>query len=169
MGVLDRDSFEYGQELRALAAAKGCHHIEFLRVMDMLDPGKGSGGGDLAVDISADAYLSAVPAMRADLERLFLDRAFDVERELETNPDTQLTYSGFAKLVAQDMRWGRNFDHALLDDTHKHDQAVEKVARAMIRRLVVNSDRPPPERDEQEADWSVRLFGELPGIREPAS
>ncbi|EKG10494.1 Monooxygenase FAD-binding protein [Macrophomina phaseolina MS6] len=136
MGVLDRDAFRYGEELRALAMTKACRHIEFVRVMDVLERRGGSAGG-FAGDISAEqAYQSAAPGLRAELERSFLDRAFDVDRELEANPNTRLTFAGFVKLLARDMRWGRHFDRALLDDKRQYDKAVEEVARAMVRRLV---------------------------------
>lgn len=143
MGVLDRDAFRYGEELRALAMTKACRHIEFVRVMDVLERRGGSAGG-FAGDISAEqAYQSAAPGLRAELERSFLDRAFDVDRELEANPNTRLTFAGFVKLLARDMRWGRHFDRALLDDKRQYDKAVEEVARAMVRRLVVSSALTP--------------------------
>ncbi|GME65142.1 Monooxygenase FAD-binding protein [Neofusicoccum parvum] len=128
MGVSDEDSFAYGQALRNMATTKGFHHIKFLRVQDILQPVE-------TVEISREKYLETVPSLRKELGS-FLGSAFDVQHELNTNPDTQLTYRSFVDLLTNDMPFRRNFDQGILEDERRYDDEVRRLAVAMVERLV---------------------------------
>lgn len=130
MGVADSDSFQYGESLRSLAARKRFRYITFLRVPDILSQESGP-------TTSRDAYLTAVPYLRKQLET-FLNPHINIENEIDGNEDTMLTYQSFVALLAKDMPWRDDFDKNLLQDERRYNQEVKKLAECMVKRLIVS-------------------------------
>ncbi|KAL1615018.1 hypothetical protein SLS56_011962 [Neofusicoccum ribis] len=128
MGVADSDSFQYGESLRSLAARKRFRYITFLRVPDILSQESGP-------TTSRDAYLTAVPYLRKQLET-FLNPHINIESEIDGNEDTMLTYQSFVALLAKDMPWRDDFDKNLLQDERRYNQEVKKLAECMVKRLI---------------------------------
>lgn len=75
--------------------------------------------------------------MREQLETRFLAAEFNVEEEIRSNADTNLTYRGYVQLVDEDLKWGSNINEQVLSSPTAYKEVVQNVAKGMIRRLLV--------------------------------
>lgn len=113
-----------------MAARKEFNFIRFLRLSDLLPSGN-------SIELSKEAYLASVPGLREQLETDFLDKTFDVEQEIRSNPDTKITYEGYVKLADEDLRWSSTLDKEVLSTPSLYDEAAKEAAKGMIKRLIV--------------------------------
>lgn len=131
VGVSDEVAYDYGLRLRELAHEKKFSSIQFIRLMDLMGLGDGE-------KISKPDYLELVPTVR---ERLmssdYFDQSFNIDTELETNPDTKATFDGFFSRISEDLKWGKGLDAAAVAaDQAAYDAEVARVVKAMIQRLI---------------------------------
>ena len=134
VGIPDEEAYDYGLRLRELAQEKKFSSIQFIRLMDLMGLGDGE-------KISKSGYLEHVLTIR---ERLmssdYFDQSFNIETELETNPDTKATFDGFFSRISEDLKWGKGLDAAAVAaDQAAYDAEVARVIKAMIQRLIVSN------------------------------
>lgn len=114
-----------------MAEEKHFSSIQFIRLMDLLRLGDGE-------KVSRSEYLRLVPTCRKQLmSSKFIDANFDVERELQRNPDTRTSYESYFARISEDLCWAKGFDPAIAADPDLYAAEVSKVAKTMIKRLVV--------------------------------
>lgn len=133
VGIPDEEAYDYGLRLRELAQDKKFSSIQFIRLMDLMGLGDGE-------KISKSDYLDLVPTIR---ERLmsseYFDQSFNIETELETNPDTKATFDAFFSRISEDLKWGKGLDAAVVADQAAYDAEVARVVKVMIQRLIVSN------------------------------
>lgn len=133
VGIPDEEAYDYGLRLRELAQEKKFSSIQFIRLMDLMGLGDGE-------KISKSDYLELVPTIR---ERLmsgdYFDQSFNIETELESNPDTKATFGGFFSRISEDLKWGKGLDAAVVADQAAYDAEVARVVKVMIQRLIVSN------------------------------
>lgn len=132
VGIPDEEAYDYGLRLRELAQEKRFSSIQFIRLMDLMGLGDGE-------KISKPDYLELVPAIRQRLmSSEYFDQTFNIETELETNPDTKATFDGFFSRISEDLKWGKGLDAAVVADRTAYDAEVARVVKVMIQRLIVS-------------------------------
>ncbi|KAJ5228636.1 hypothetical protein N7489_009344 [Penicillium chrysogenum] len=130
VGVPDDEYYDYGIELRKIAHEKHFSPIQFIRLINLLGLGDGE-------KMSKADYLRLVPTCREKLmSPTYLDPRFDIDHELETNPDTKTTYESYFGRISEDLRWAKGFDPLVAADPALYAAEVSKMAKTMINRLI---------------------------------
>ncbi|KMU91915.1 hypothetical protein CIHG_09696 [Coccidioides immitis H538.4] len=97
--IPDRDVWEYGEALRALAVETKCTHIRFTRLRDLIDvPG-------LPEKLDEVTYIANATNFRRALLNKFSKPDLDVPKEIAENEDTRLTYCGYKRFLENDLRY----------------------------------------------------------------
>ena len=132
VGVPDDEYYDYGIELRKIAQEKHFSSIQFIRLINLLGLGDGE-------KMSKADYLHLVPTCREKLmSPTYFDPRFDIDQELETNPDTKTTYESYLGRISEDLRWAKGFDPLVAADPALYAAEVSKMAKTMINRLIVS-------------------------------
>ncbi|KAJ5788033.1 Pyoverdine biosynthesis [Penicillium paradoxum] len=130
VGVPDDEYYDYGMELRQMAQEKHFSSIQFIRLMDLLGLGDGE-------NVSKQEYLRLVSTCREKLmSSTYFDPRFDIEHELETNPDTKTTYESYFSRISEDLKWAKGFDPVVAADPALYAAEVSGMAKTMINRLI---------------------------------
>ncbi|OKL58068.1 hypothetical protein UA08_06627 [Talaromyces atroroseus] len=130
VGIPDEDAYDYGLHLRELAQEKKFSSIQFIRLMDLMGLGDGE-------KISKADYLTLVPTVREKLmSSEYFDPNFDIETELQTDPDTKATFNGFFSRMSEDLKWGKGFDAAVAAGQAAYDAEVARVVKIEMQRLI---------------------------------
>jgi pyoverdine/dityrosine biosynthesis protein Dit1 len=133
VGIPDEDAYDYGLHLRELAKEKKFSSIQFIRLMDLMGLGDGE-------KISKADYLALVPSVREKLMSSdYFDPSFNIETELQTNPDTKATFNGFFSRMSEDLKWGKGFDAGVAADQAAYDAEVARVVKVEMQRLIVGN------------------------------
>ncbi|EED22843.1 conserved hypothetical protein [Talaromyces stipitatus ATCC 10500] len=130
VGIPDDEAYDYGLRLRQLAQEKKFSSIQFLRSIDLMGLGDGE-------KISRSDYLESITMVREKLMSSdYFDQSFNIETELEANPDTKATFDGFFSRISEDLKWGKGIDVAVVADQVAYDAEVARVVKVMIQRLI---------------------------------
>ncbi|KAJ5341552.1 hypothetical protein N7541_010676 [Penicillium brevicompactum] len=130
VGVSDEEYYEYGMQLRHMAREKQFSSIQFTRLMDLMGLGEGE-------KISKAEYLRLVSICREKLmSPAYFDPKFDIEHELNTNPDTKSTYDSYFARISEDLKWSKWLDPVIAQDQVLYAAEVSKMAKTMINRLI---------------------------------
>lgn len=108
-----------------MAENSGCHNIHFVRACDLL-------GQDAPKTIDRDDYLQRAHGWRKQvLEALPID--FDINKDIESDEDTLLTYRAFMKFLSKDLE-----SHDKSRSQCNRDDST--IARSMLIRRKVRRD-----------------------------
>ncbi|KAJ5143031.1 Pyoverdine biosynthesis [Penicillium bovifimosum] len=130
VGVPNDEYYDYGIELRRIARERQFSSIQFIRLMDILGLGDGE-------TISKADYLRLVPTCREKLmSSTYFDPKFDIDHELNSNPDTKATYDSYFSRISEDLKWAKGFDPVIATDPALCAAEVSKVVKMMINRLI---------------------------------
>ncbi|KAF4454196.1 putative ABC1 transport protein [Fusarium austroafricanum] len=97
LSISDRDTWAYGQALRELATKKGFQHIGFSRIRDLVD-------FPLPAEMQEIAYVANATNFRRTLLNRFGKDDIDIDKEIENNPDTKMTYLGYRRFLESDLK-----------------------------------------------------------------
>jgi hypothetical protein len=97
LGIPDTETYEYGASLRRMAAEKGYENIKFTRIMNLL-------GLTDSVAMTREEYLATVKETREMLVARYLDPEFDCDNAIAHDRDINLTYCGYMRFLAKDLR-----------------------------------------------------------------
>ena len=129
IGVADEEVWEYGESLRAMAVANCFQCIRFLRIGDVL--------GIHHNLLSKEEYMIHASCYRRELIAKFGDPNFDVRKQIRDDKDTCMTYRGYLKFLAVDLKqWSLG---EVTNTKGKFKKHVKEVALAMIVRGKVYS------------------------------
>lgn len=131
LGVPDKDVWNYGQTLRAIAAAKGHKHIYFSRLQDLVTI-------PLPEQLDEIIYVANASNFRRALLNTFgrPDWSWETASQRE---DVSLTYKGYIKALEIDLQ--NMYD--IKDDAGKtkFQQGIEYTAQQMLARGDVSIHR----------------------------
>ncbi|KAI1029085.1 hypothetical protein LB504_012956 [Fusarium proliferatum] len=123
--IPDRDTWAYGEALRALAVKKGFNQITFSRLKDLA-------GLTLPEKISEIVYVANATNFRRYLLNKYGKEDHDINYEIATSPDTLMTYCGYKRFLESDLQHifptGENRSH----NGYRRD--VKYLAKEMIIR-----------------------------------
>ncbi|KAF5687171.1 transferase family [Fusarium denticulatum] len=94
---LHRDTWAYGEALRALAVKKGFNQITFSRLKDLA-------GLELPEKMSEIVYVANSTNFRRYLLNKYGKEDYDINYEIATNPDTLMTYCGYKRFLESDLQ-----------------------------------------------------------------
>lgn len=127
MGIPDAEVYNYGTELRRLAAVK-CTHISFARLNRLvLD--------DCPEAANVDEYVQNASWYRNEMVKKYLPTGFNVRVELKTNINALMTYRGYLKFLQTDLRYEKSRQRQSGKQVKKMNEAVAKlmIARGAVR------------------------------------
>lgn len=130
--IPDREVWAYGQELRAMAAAKGFKNLEFSRLRQLVSI-------QLPEQLEEVTYVANASNFRRALLNQFGKDDLDVRKEIAEQEDTRLTYCGYSRFLFNDLRYV--FPKSELRGGKKYKSDVKFLAREMIRRGFVSVNR----------------------------
>ncbi|KAK8018327.1 hypothetical protein PG991_007517 [Apiospora marii] len=91
--IPDRDTWAYGESLRAMALHKGFDHIVFSRLQDLVKFPLPRG------QLNEITYVANATNFRRCLLNKYGDDDIDIGHEIATNTDTRLTYCGYKRFL----------------------------------------------------------------------
>ncbi|MCJ1436518.1 hypothetical protein MMC27_005897 [Xylographa pallens] len=122
--IPDEEVWAYGESLREMAVSKGLQHIRFARIVDVLGIHHNS--------LEKDEYTTHASCYRRELIANFSDPNFDVKRQIRDDKDTCMTYRGYLKFLAVDLKRCSSIE--VTSTKGKFKKHVKQVATAMIIR-----------------------------------
>ena len=125
MGVSDRDTWAYGEALRTVAIRKGFDRIGFSRLRDLVD-------FPLPEKLEEITYVANATNFRRFLFNKYGKDDLDINHEIATNPDTQLTYLGYRRFLESDLRYMFPLGEDRSNRAYKRD--VKYLAKQMLIR-----------------------------------
>ncbi|KAM0483900.1 hypothetical protein ACHAP7_003388 [Fusarium lateritium] len=134
--IRNRDTWAYGEALRALAVKKELSQITFSRLKDLA-------GFTLPEQINEVIYVANATNVRRYLLNMYGKADHDINYEIAKDPDTLMTYRGYRRFLESDLQHifptGTNRSH----NGYKRDVkylAKEMMTRGFIRLLVLEGE-----------------------------
>lgn len=128
LSIPDRDTWAYGEALRAMATTKGFSRISFSRLRDLL---QGS-GFVLPDDLREVSYVANATNFRRHLLNRFGKEGLDIDHEIATNQDTLMTYRGYCRFLESDLQY--IFPTGKDRSTKAYKRDVKYLAKEMLIR-----------------------------------
>ncbi len=124
--IPDRDTWAYGEGLRAMCAARGFKHIDFARLRDLVSfPG-------LPSQLNEITYVANASNFRRCLLNKFGNDNLDIDHEIAIKPDTNMTYRGYCRFLGNDLQYlypvGKDRSR------HAYRRDVKFIAKEMLKR-----------------------------------
>nr|POE54265.1 zeb2-regulated abc transporter 1 [Quercus suber] len=123
LSVSDRDTWAYGEALRAMATRKGLHHIDFSRLRDLVQ----FPGPRVLNEIS---YVASATNFRRYLLNQYGKDDIDIEHEIESDNDTMMTYLGYRRFLVSDLQYIFPVSASRTKNGYKRD--VKYLAQQML-------------------------------------
>jgi len=129
LSISDRDTWAYGQALRAMALEKGFNCIKFSRLRDFVD-------FPLPEKLEEITYVANATNFRRYIFNNFGKDNIDIDHEIATNPDTKLTYLGYRRFLESDLK--HIFPLGNDRSNHSYKKDVRYLAKQMLIRGYVS-------------------------------
>ncbi|KAF2650414.1 hypothetical protein K491DRAFT_707568 [Lophiostoma macrostomum CBS 122681] len=97
LSVSDRETWAYGEALRAMASEKKFNYLEFARMKDLLDI-------SIPDKLREINYVANCTNFRRLLLNMHGRSDLDIDKEIANNPDTMLTYLGYRRFLESDLK-----------------------------------------------------------------
>ncbi|KAG8412689.1 hypothetical protein J3458_013130 [Metarhizium acridum] len=122
IGVTDEETWEYGEELRAIAKEKKLDYMVFLYPQVLI-------GMMPASEMTREKYISTADECRALLEARYGSTLKQIEALIKADPDTNSTYCGMVKFLQTELLG------ALAGKSYRERQKLQKSsAKKMMQR-----------------------------------
>ena len=125
LGISDRDTWAYGEALRAMAIQKRFEHIDFSRLKDLVDM-------PLPEKLKEITYVANATNFRRFLFNRYGNDDLDIDHEIATKPDTEMTYLGYRRFLESDLRHIYSLGESRSNRDYKRD--VRYLAKEMLIR-----------------------------------
>ena len=125
LGIPDSDTWAYGEALRDMAVQKGFNYIKFSRLKDLVS-------FSLPEQLDEITYVANATNFRRFLFNNFGNDNIDIDHEIATNPDTQMTYLGYRRFLESDLR--HIFPLGKGRSNHRYKNDVKYLAKQMLIR-----------------------------------
>lgn len=98
LSVSDQDTWAYGEALREMTTNLGFSRLTFSRIKDLVNfPSPPA--------LNEITYVASATNFRRCLLNQYGDDNIDIEREVNTNPDTMATYLGYRRFLVSDLEY----------------------------------------------------------------
>ncbi|KAF2270327.1 acetyl-CoA synthetase-like protein [Lojkania enalia] len=123
--IPDRDTWAYGEALRAMSVQKGFDHIDFSRLRDLVN-------FPLPQKLKEITYVANATNFRRFLFNKYGKEDLDIDDEIATNPDTRMTYLGYRRFLESDLQYIFTLGEGRTSNGYKRD--VKYLAKQMLIR-----------------------------------
>ncbi|KAL8760712.1 MAG: hypothetical protein Q9184_003114 [Pyrenodesmia sp. 2 TL-2023] len=130
LGIPDRDTWAYGEALRTMAVQKGFSHIGFSRLRDLVS-------FPLPEKLDEITYVANATNFRRFMFNKYGKDNLDIDHEIATNPDTQMTYLGYRRFLESDLRY--IFPLGAGRSNHSYKKNIRYLAKQMLIRGYLNA------------------------------
>ncbi|THV48776.1 hypothetical protein BGAL_0228g00100 [Botrytis galanthina] len=96
--ISDRDTWAYGEALRAISINKGFDHIGFSRIQDFVN-------FPLPEKLDEITYVANATNFRLSMINRWGKDNINIDDEIANNPDTKMTYLGYRRFLESDLRY----------------------------------------------------------------
>lgn len=127
--VSEKETWEYGQHLRSIAARR-CQHIDFSRLKDLVQI-------DIPEQLDEVTYVANATNFRRALLNQFGKDSFDPLQEVAENEDARLTWMGYKRFLENDLQYIYPVGDARSGRQFRRD--AKYLAGEMIRRGYVSA------------------------------
>ncbi|KXT02246.1 hypothetical protein AC578_5083 [Pseudocercospora eumusae] len=125
LGISDRETWAYGQALRAMAKRMQLHHISFSRIRDLVDfPGP--------QELNEITYVASATNFRRCLINQYGDDNIDIEERINADKDTMMTYLGYRRFLVSDLKYVFPLSETRSKNAYKKN--VKFLAQEMLSR-----------------------------------
>jgi len=125
LSIPDRDTWAYGEALRAMAVQKGFTHIKFSRLRDLVNI-------PIPEKLEEITYVANATNFRRFLLNTYGKDDLDIEHEIATKPDTLMTYRGYRRFLESDLK--HVFPTGKGRSSHSYKRDVKYLAKQMLIR-----------------------------------
>ncbi|ETI29379.1 hypothetical protein G647_01832 [Cladophialophora carrionii CBS 160.54] len=125
LSISDRDTWAYGQALRAMAVQKGFDRIRFSWIRDFVN-------FPLPEKMDEITYVANATNFRRFILNNFGKDDIDIDHEIATKPDTKLTYLGYRRFLESDLKYVFPVGNGRSNHGYKRD--VKYLAKEMLVR-----------------------------------
>ena len=129
LSISDRETWAYGEALRKMSAQKGFKHIDFSRLKDL-------GNFPLPDKIEEITYVANATNFRRFIMNKYGDDNLNIDHEIATKPDTQMTYLGYRRFLESDLKHIFPLGNGRSGHSYKRD--VKYLAKQMLMRGYVS-------------------------------
>lgn len=126
LGVSDRDVFAYGEGIRALCEAKTLENLEFSRLQDLVHL------PNIPKKLDEVVYVANATNFRRALLNNYGKPSWDSSAQIAENEDVCLTYRGYIKFLATDLR--HVYPVGESRSKTKYKSSIEYIAKQMLAR-----------------------------------
>ncbi|RYP70480.1 hypothetical protein DL771_005417 [Monosporascus sp. 5C6A] len=124
--IPDRDTWAYGEGLREMCVIKEFKHIEFSRLRDLVSfPG-------MPAQLNEIVYVANASNFRRYLLNKFGNDELDIDHEIATKPDTNMTYRGYCRFLGNDLQY--LYPVGKERSGHAYRRDVKFLAKEMLKR-----------------------------------
>jgi pyoverdine/dityrosine biosynthesis protein Dit1 len=131
LSISDRDTWAYGQAIRAMVVQKGFTNISFSRLHDLVSL-------PLPDKLEEITYVANAMNFRRCIFNQFGKDDIAIDHEIATNPDTKLTYLGYRRFLESDLKHIFPLGDGRSNKGYKRD--VKYLAKQMLIRGYVSLD-----------------------------
>ncbi|KAF1982045.1 hypothetical protein K402DRAFT_341217 [Aulographum hederae CBS 113979] len=125
LSISDRDTWAYGQAIRAMAVQKGFNNINFSRLRDLADL-------PLPEKLEEITYVANAMNLRRFIFNKYGKDDIDIDHEIATKPDTKMTYLGYRRFLESDLKHIFPLGNGRSSNGYKRD--VKYLAKQMLIR-----------------------------------
>ncbi|OAA59700.1 Pyoverdine biosynthesis [Niveomyces insectorum RCEF 264] len=125
LSISDRDTWAYGEALRAMATRKNFVHIDFSRLKDLVD-------FPVPENLQEVTYVANATNFRRYLLNKYGKDDLNIDDEIATKPDTLMTYRGYRRFLESDLQ--QIFVTGNGRSTHGYKRDVKYLAKQMLIR-----------------------------------
>ncbi|KAE8840893.1 hypothetical protein PTNB85_04292 [Pyrenophora teres f. teres] len=125
LSISDRETWKYGEVLRQMAADRKFNYLGFARMQDLLD-------FPLPDKLREITYVANCTNFRRLLLNKYGNPDMDIDQEINSNPDTMLTYLGYRKFLESDLKYIFALGENRGSNQYKRD--VKYIAKEMLIR-----------------------------------
>ncbi|KAJ4982875.1 ABC transporter cdr4 [Stagonosporopsis vannaccii] len=125
LSISDRDTWAYGQGVRAMAVEKGFQHIAFSRLRDFVD-------FPMPEKLEEITYVANAMNFRRFIFNRYGNDNIDIDHEIATDPDTKMTYLGYKRFLESDLKHIFPIGNGRSSNGYKRD--VKYLAKQMLIR-----------------------------------
>ncbi|KAF5977410.1 very large low complexity protein [Fusarium bulbicola] len=144
--ALDRDTWAYGEALRALAVKKGFNQIIFSRLKDLA-------GLELPQKLSEIVYVANATNFRRYLLNKYGKEDYDIKYEIATDPDTLMTYCGYKRFLESDLQ------HIFPSGENRSHNGYRRDVKYLAKEMIIRGCRALAKfsNDHDQGAWNVMV------------
>ncbi len=129
LSISDRDTWAYGEALRAMAQRNHFIHIAFSRLGDLVN-------FPMPENLQEITYVANATNFRRCLLNTYGRDKIDIDKEISTSPDTLMTYRGYRRFLESDLQHIFPTGNGRSSKGYKRD--VKYLAKQMLIRGYVS-------------------------------